>query len=386
MLIDRGRALKHTKATASLVAGIALLGCSVRVNADTLEHLLAISDTVVIATPIKTSERLDSALVDLAVREWLVGTPNPAPVAIVGVWSGRSMGTRPFAFQVPRVAGIWFLKSRRDGAYDVNPVRGPKTMPPRDLYFPIADSATCQGPLASRRATAAIERISLEFACLAQFQKQGERVETNLLQLGPGLESSAALGDAFRYLAQHPGSRQRVIGISGLLLRGEPLAMLMLERELSGLTEEDLGWAFIATWRNPNVEAIHALGRMATNPRAKSGFQYGATLSLVGIHTAATLPYLARLLDSTDRKVRERALTGFVFFVNGNPIETPENYRSGEFMKPSKTPYSDDESWKPYMVHNPTDAQLDAAATYWKNWLRTHSELPQVDSIPPGPK
>jgi hypothetical protein len=108
---------------------------------------------------------------------------------------------------------------------------------------------------------------------------------------------------------------------------------------------------------------------------------------LAGIHTPATLPYLARLLDSTDRRVRLEAYGGFIAFVLGRPIQTPENTVSGLAMNQPGTIYSSDGTWKKCSIGwDAPDAELDAMATCWKNWLRSHSELPQVDAIPAAAK
>jgi hypothetical protein len=83
-------------------------------------------------------------------------------------------------------------------------------------------------------------------------------------------------------------------------------------------------------------------------------------------------------LTAPTANARIDAIAGFVSFVLGYPPHTPENSRTMEFMKPSHTPYSDDPAWRQFAIpHDPSDAQLQFAVTFWKQWLSSHPELPQ---------
>jgi len=356
-------------------------------SAGTISELLDLSDAVVIAVPFKVSPRSDSALIDLSVKDWISGKPSRAPVAIVASWAGGrvSFGNGLHSFELKPVAGIWFLKSQPDGTYRVNSVRGPKTQPEVSLYLETADPAACKGPLAPGTASTPYERLVLELACEAQFNKPGQRPNLlefgDALKLGRGARTSTRLRAAFQYLAALPESKHKAVGISALLIYEDPLALTLLEHELPNLTDGDLRMMAVGAWRTPDPDAIHRLGKMAVGPRGAPDLQYGIAVAFAAMHTTVTLPYLARLLDSPDARVKKQALLGFVSFIHGRPISTPESIRSGEFMKQSKTPYSNDETWKAYAFRNPTEAQLNAECTYWKNWLLAHPELPQVESI-----
>jgi hypothetical protein len=87
---------------------------------------------------------------------------------------------------------------------------------------------------------------------------------------------------------------------------------------------------------------------------------------------------LRQLLDNPDRSARIAAIGGFVAFVVGYPAHTPDNSRTLEFMKPSHTLYSDDPTWRQFLLpHDPTDGEVQTAASFWKQWLTSHPELPQ---------
>jgi hypothetical protein len=352
---------------------VMLCGCLLSDGA-TITQLLDASDAVVIASPGGFIAQTNSTLFNLSVISWLSPMPAGAPQSLPVVWVAPQMIRQSVDVTGP---GIWFLKSRGDGRY--NPVPGRKAVQFRDLYYDAAARGTCPASLAYTAAGQPSDKIALELACAAALENTDYRHATNMASAFRLVASSPAVHNACTYLAQLPRPRQRSIGIACLIAGGETSSMQLLEGNLQQLGDEDLSRVvMLGGWRNPDPAAVQSLGRIATGPRAGGMFQFSAATALQEIHTAETLPYLAKLLDSSDRQVRLRAFIGFGAFVTGLPIHTEANHLNLDYTKPSPTPYSSDPSWKTCAIRwDSSDADLNAAAACWKAWLRVHPELPQ---------
>ena len=358
-----------------------LLAASVAYPAQRVTDLVNNSDAVVIAAGSFTS-RSDGTLVSLSVTEWLSTTPPGASGSLQALEPYSSFGP-PHAgavFPARSALGIWFLASRGDGTYNVVPVRVGKV--PR-AFFMAADRGSCPGDLAYTADTSLTDKIALELACAATKDFGPADFSAESMVGGTfGLGSSQRVHEAFVYLAQLPGSRQRAIGIACLIDAKDALGLELLSQHIGDLDGHDLqtiAGPTVLGWRGTDSGAIASLGRIATSPRATGALLKYACIALDEIHSAETLPYLRLLLDNPDRGARVDAIRGFVEFINGYPVHTPENSLTMEFMTPSPTPYSSDATWKQYgATPDASDAQLQAAVTFWKGWLSSHPELPQL--------
>jgi hypothetical protein len=79
----------------------------------------------------------------------------------------------------------------------------------------------------------------------------------------------------------------------------------------------------IAIARDANAGTIAALGTIATSNIYN--VQRGAAEALMDIHTPASLPLLAELMDSSDPWVQDCGMRGLSRFVDGLPVTIPDN-------------------------------------------------------------
>jgi hypothetical protein len=148
----------------------------------------------------------------------------------------------------------------------------------------------------------------------------------------------------------------------------------MLDQHIQDITDRDMT-RFVATrvlgWVDSDPAGIASLGRVAVNPRTTGTLLKFSALALASIHTVDTLRWFDQLLNRRERDAQQMAISGLVQFINGYPIRTPESFKDMSFMKPSSTPYSSDLSWKSHVPQDgASDADFNAAAAYWKAWLR----------------
>jgi hypothetical protein len=355
---------------------------SLAYSAQPVTDLLKSADLVVIGAPISFAARTGSLLIDLSIIQWLSPPPSGAPASLQVLWTAPTSKGQPLApTGAPRtITGIWFLKSHGDNTYTVLKVRTGKAPL---TTFTAADRGTCPGTLTYPPDAPLTDKIALELACAATKESgpPGSSAES-MVDGTYGLGTSPRVHDAFLYLAQLPGSRQKAVGIACLIAAQDPVGPALLEQHVQELTDYDLQTIVasrILSWRNTDPAAIRSLGRVATGSQATGGLLFYASVALSEIHTADTLPYFRLLLDNPDRSIRIRAIGAFGRFVMGSPVHTPENSLTMEFMKSSPTPYANEPLWRqfPSISPNPSDAELQAVGAFLKKWLNSHPELPQ---------
>jgi hypothetical protein len=123
-------------------------------------------------------------------------------------------------------------------------------------------------------------------------------------------------------------------------------------------------------WLDPNSLAIGHLGKIAAS--SDLYLQRAAATALMNIHTTDALPFLAKLLDSSDGATRELAMRGLSRFVEGMPIPTHENILSGRAtLAQEPTPYRTAETAR-YSLATRSLAQAPeteaAFLSFWKSW------------------
>ena len=343
-----------------------------------ITDLLKSSDVVVIGAPTSFTNRADGTLINLSIIQWLspASSGTPASVQVLATLLPSEQHSVIPAAPEKSVPGIWFLKSQSDGTYTPQSVN-------RVLnFFIAADRGACPGSLTYPPDAPLTDKIALELACAASKESGPPGAFSgSMVAATYGLGISQRVHDAFMYLAQLPGSRQKAIGIACLIGAKDLMGLALLEQHVQELTDYELQvivGTTILSWRNTDPIAIGSLGRIVTGSRGTGAFLKYAGVALREIHTADTLPYLRLLLDNPDRNARKDAIGGFVSFIMGYPVHTPENHLTMEFMKASPTPYSTDTAWRQFAISaDPSDAQLQAAVTFWKQWLNSHPELPQ---------
>ena len=127
----------------------------------------------------------------------------------------------------------------------------------------------------------------------------------------------------------------------------------------------------IRSQRDASPDTIQALGRFASSSSAL--VQKNAAEALGYIHTPATLPLLAALLNSPDPSAREAAIRGLSLFVDNLPITTLDSTPSQKWRVPQGP--------APYRTHDTDLYSLSTRALdpaqeakylqFWKSWWAT---------------
>jgi hypothetical protein len=361
---------------------VTLFSCaSLAYTANAVIDLLKSSDVAVIGVPVAFTDRSDGTIINLSIVQWLSPAPSGAAPSAQVLWTAPAAQRQAVTAAGPSKssAGIWFLNSQGDGTYKLTPVISGKV--PLNFY-PAADRGSCPGALAYTSEATITDKIALELACAASKESGSPSSFSGSMVEGTyGLGTSARVHDAFMYLAQLSGSRQKAIGYACLIANKDPAGLALLAQHIQELTDYDLQVVVartILSWHDPDPAATRSIGRIATSPRATGTLLRCACLALREIHTVETLPFLRLLLDSPDRNARLDAIASLIAFVTGLPVHTPENSVTMEFMKPSPTPYSNDSSWRKFPItSDSSDAELQVAVAFWKQWLSAHPELTQ---------
>ena len=348
-----------------LLAGV--LACAGLCGASTLSELLARSDSVAIASPVSVSSAYDGSRITLSVVSWLSGGAGNTVTVLWKEPGLRAPGAAQFAL------GMWFLKESGGGLYTVVPAR-PMVRPGfRDLYFDAAPAEMRPAALEYATDEELKDKIALELLAAAARGTADYRPEDIVGAIGGG--ASAKVRDAFTYLSRLPGSRPKAIGLAGLISVGDPAGVIGLERELSRLAQDDLAGVIagplFGSWRNPDRAAASSLGRVLTRPGTPYRLLLLGAKALSYIHTADALPYLVKLLDSTDREVRVDAVRGLWMFANGVAIQDPKRIDSAAYLKPRPTAWS--EQTRAFVVSgDASDEKVEECVRFWKGWWLSH--------------
>ena len=96
--------------------------------------------------------------------------------------------------------------------------------------------------------------------------------------------------------------------------------------------------------------------------------------ALASIHTRATLPYLAALLDDPVLDLRAEAVGGMASFANGLPVQITADLTSMRYLQfPEKAPYLTPETRANFGMGKFTIEQDEARyLSCWRTWWAEH--------------
>ncbi len=348
----------------SLRIAILAIAASSAVCAASVSNLLQQADAVVIGTQSAAVQMGRVVGFQLSVERVFKGTLAPASVVAVAWDSGtdQKLWSTP-----PALRGLWFLKAGPQGWKPIE-LRFNPSHSPADLVF-----ATSAGPLPPALAysdeTPVAEKLILEIGAGAQADP------TVILDASWDVNSANIL-NLFRYLSQANSPPLRQVGMAGLIARGDVGGLLQLEREYgsldggaaSGTAISDVGVKF----RNTDPAAVAVLGRLATTDATPRLKRYAA-MALQAMHTNASLPYLAALLDSPDPGLQQYAVQGLGFFANGVGVQTPATMPGLDHLNHRQpTPYRTKETEAYLGFDRKRAAEF---VNFWRTWWNAHPEL-----------
>jgi hypothetical protein len=372
--LREGKRIDFVKNNRTVLIGL-ILSATIECRGALVSDLLKEADAVVVGTPVALTTATDGVEISVAVDSWLVGSRASSPSVIHVRWRGLN-GQQQQTLALPSVEkrGVWFLKDV-GGLYSPIRLASAPTYYPglRDLYLEAGVGSGCPSAFAYTAADSSADKIALVLACGAAFETDTRSSFGGAILASCSPDASARVKSASTYLAQMPLPRQKTLGITCLISLRDLSGLDLLNQHLQELNDQDVV-RFVAQrvgWVTADAPWINGLGRVAVNPHANGILLMFAAMTLAEIHTVDTLPWFDKLLDRSERDAQRWAIMGLVQFINGYPIRTPENFKDMSAMKPSPTPYSADTTWRNHVPQeSASDADFQAAASYWKAWLR----------------
>ena len=201
-----------------------------------------------------------------------------------------------------------------------------------------------------------------------------------------GIGESAVAPDLYRALRLNSDPELKFVGLAGLLSANDMSALAQIANNVNLITNLNArGFVSdaISGRRDADPSAVQYLGKIALSP--DSGLQWSAAQALKYIHTRDTLPFLARLLDSNNARIREAGMIGLSRFVDNLPIATPENTHNGKDLIPQgPAPYRTAETDKYSLSRRWLGSANEIEyLQFWKFWWAT-MQFPAVPVTPPG--
>ena len=170
---------------------------------------------------------------------------------------------------------------------------------------------------------------------------------------------------------------QRMLGLSGLIRVGSSAALVAAttaEPTVASHPVENgiLTQIIPANFRSSDDSSIAALGAAsADSPNSNPSFREAAAHALASIHTAATLPFLAALLDDPLAALRIEAIGGLGSFAIALPVQSSANMANLGYLRMSQgnNPYRTDDTIRNFAMGQKAISQNETKyLSFWKNW------------------
>ena len=161
---------------------------------------------------------------------------------------------------------------------------------------------------------------------------------------------SPVIHTLYERLAASQSVWQQILGLDGLIIGGDASALakaVASDASFSkyGLERGMLWHAIREQFRSTDPAAIATLAQTAESTSAALDLHRVAAHALAAVHTSATLPYLATLLDSPDAILRVEGIGGIGAFANSLPTQTPANTASLAYLQfPAKGVYKTEDT------------------------------------------
>jgi hypothetical protein len=305
---------------------------------------------------------------DSALAGQVIPAAWTSPAGRRPVPAGASLATNP---------GLWFLK-RSSSAWGVLPwMQGDVQVTQIFIEVPA-------GPIAEAysygRQTAVLDSVASE-VCAAI---EGGVPAAARLALDPALLdelNSPAVHAYYQRAATSTEPGSKILGLSGLIRSGDATALrsAMQSLPVSANYQREYGVLLSSVrheFRSADSASVTALGQAISGTSIPLPFRRAAARALAAIHNAATLPYLAMLLDDPDFELRVEAIGGLGAFANGLPVQTTADVPSLRYLQlPKSAPYMTSDTIANLVMRANSRNEVKYLS-FWKTWWLQHrSEL-----------
>ncbi|MGE5567958.1 MAG: hypothetical protein ACM3S5_02870 [Rhodospirillales bacterium] len=311
----------------------------------------------------------DAVSFDLSIIRVIKGALLPGSVQKI-VWTAEV--AIPVTRVLPRVTGLWFLVKSATGEMTVLP-NAVGSAEFEDTYFAAVDNPEPR-LYATTGGESPLEAAMLEIAAAIDAGKRGP----GDLRYALSSADPARGAGAYRRLLKSPSLDVRALALAGLVRNNEPDALSQLASLLPELKAKSLsGWIGLSVqlYHSTDDAGVAALGQIASSPDGAGFLAESAALALASIHTRSAVAQLARLLDSSDPRIRSHAVSGISAFVRGLPVRKPRDAASMAWLKPATSSgYLTDEV-RPYLSIGilPPDRETETVQ-FWKGWWERHRQ------------
>jgi hypothetical protein len=323
------------------------------------------ADAVVIAETLSGVQTGRSVSLVLSVTRTIKGDVAAGATLDVLAYVGDSSSG---VFQT-KLYGLWFLKRAGDG-WKLMPVIPNSPIVNLGYYVPFSKTASPATVATDSPPATAGDRVALELVAALE-QGYASRWQLGMLASAfTELRSRPFVTGLCRILRANPDPELKFIGLTRMLGSPDETSALAEIADNVDLIPKLKASAVLVPAlcgiRSTDPAAVLSLGRLSADPNTKRC----AAMSLGFIHTRETLPFLARLLDSTDPKAREFAMQGLSSFVENHPIAEANDQITGKSYRPQgPTPYRTAETDRYSLSNRLLGSESDTEyVRFWKSW------------------
>jgi hypothetical protein len=297
----------------------------------------------------------------IAVR-WDMGGPNgllvqpgaTAPVTGNGIWFLRNN------------AGSWSLLPVAQGSIGFEQTYYPAPISPLPGIYAYAPTAALQDKLAAE-VGAAVESLIGNY----NYQLYG------LLSGDLDKLNSSVTSVLYQRLTNSASVPQQLLGLAGLIRTGAFSGIASAVSFSAGsFSSHALEYGILLSavrdeFRPSDPPSIALLGQAATDQNnPNTALREAAAHALASVHSAATLPYLAALLQDPDTTLRVEGIRGMAAFANGLPVQTSAQVASLSFLQlPASAPYKTADTMTHFALGSTAIERNEASyLSFWQQW------------------
>jgi hypothetical protein len=333
--------------------------------ASSIKDLKTRSNAAVVAHSARWSIQ-DSALhVVLTVEKSIFGPLQPNSAVYAAYHPKMPSIKTQVPEELPR--GLWFLKQDESG-WVITPALPNRFASSRNLFFSLVE-----GALSEPHESLSDEQLTIAAARGLLASGMHPFLWNHML----GREDSPAMR---RFLWELVGSLDalvHLVGLTQLLNLGDVDALRSLKepRDFTGERDNEaladaVPHAIHIFFRNPAPEAIQLLGEFSNDATLKADLREAAAMALSAMHTRESLPYLAKLLDDPNPKLRGRGVIGLSFFANGIGVQSPYGGPTMPHLNnPSPSAYRTEQTARYLGFDAANETEWIA---FWKAWWQEH--------------
>lgn len=358
----------------------------------TLKELIAAADLIVIGKAQTRSINDLVATAEIIPARVLKGSQSQSPIIIKftvdqdyadALAKSLSRQNRP----EPKYHTMWFLKNSEGAGWEALHILRQENI---FSYVITVSDLSLPGDFAYDPSATVQAKVIKEFGAQMEraWGQNNEKAihvrDRNLLlfalfHIDSSMDGAADLAERFSKLNS---DRLRSLGLAWGLRGGDSNALKKIETETKTfLVEQESAIASgIGSYQGNAPLFIKGLGKLV-NPSFPTRIREEAGRVLRAVHSKEAVPFLAAMLDSDLGNLKYNGVMGLASFAQGLPITTPENVRTGNWLKPEPGSNSATYAVAPqeasrYMPATDTFEKDQTRYTgYWKSWWAKHRSV-----------